>query len=119
ISLEPVTFNAGLYNHRRPHQAFGMKTPAAAFGLAALPEQIPLGRYTKSQRVGQTAGLSADRLTPPSWSSHLPRTAGMAPRGCERTPSTECRLWAARVAQADPIAGRWRAAENDRNEPKP
>ncbi|MEM6678286.1 MAG: integrase core domain-containing protein [Pseudomonadota bacterium] len=23
------------YNHRRPHQALGMKTPAAAFGLAA------------------------------------------------------------------------------------
>lgn len=25
----------GLYNHRRPHQALGMKTPAMAFDLAA------------------------------------------------------------------------------------
>ncbi|MEO0625279.1 MAG: hypothetical protein AAF183_24390 [Pseudomonadota bacterium] len=31
ISLGPVAFDAGLYNHRRPHQALGMRTPAAAF----------------------------------------------------------------------------------------
>lgn len=34
------------YNHRRPHHALGMKTLAAAFEIAAQPEQITPGRYT-------------------------------------------------------------------------
>jgi putative transposase len=31
------------YNHRRPHQALDMKTPAEAFELTAQHVQIPLG----------------------------------------------------------------------------
>lgn len=33
------------YNHRRPHQALGMKTPAEAYALAAQPVQEVLGHY--------------------------------------------------------------------------
>ncbi|WP_233772711.1 integrase core domain-containing protein [Achromobacter sp. AONIH1] len=33
------------YNHRRPHQALDMKTPAEAFALAAYPEQVLLSQY--------------------------------------------------------------------------
>ena len=47
------------YNHRRPHQALDMKTPADAFALAALPVQIPLGRYIHATYV--TTNLK-DRL---------------------------------------------------------
>jgi len=34
------------YNHRRPHQALGMRTPAEAHALAAWTVQEPLGHYT-------------------------------------------------------------------------
>ncbi|WP_417743293.1 integrase core domain-containing protein [Salipiger sp.] len=34
------------YNNRRAHQALAMRTPAEAFTLAALPEQIQMDRYT-------------------------------------------------------------------------
>jgi transposase InsO family protein len=40
------------YNNRRPHQALGMKTPAATFALAAWPEQKRLGHYRQlNERV--------------------------------------------------------------------
>ena len=35
------------YNHRRPHQALNMKTPAEEFALAAWPVQDLLGQYTR------------------------------------------------------------------------
>jgi putative transposase len=39
------------YNHRRPHQALNMKTPAEAFAFAAWPEQKPLGHYTNTLAI--------------------------------------------------------------------
>jgi len=36
------------YNHRHPHQALDMKTPAETFALAAQPTQIPLSQYTEA-----------------------------------------------------------------------
>ncbi|EGI77334.1 integrase core subunit [Hylemonella gracilis ATCC 19624] len=39
----------GFYNHRRPHQALGMKTPTEAYALAARPLQKPLGQYMAGQ----------------------------------------------------------------------
>ena len=38
-----------LYNHKRPHQALRIQTPATAFELAAKSEQIPLGHYSPGQ----------------------------------------------------------------------
>ena len=40
------------YNTRRPHQALGMKTPAMAYALAALPAQKSVGRYRFSLCAG-------------------------------------------------------------------
>ena len=37
------------YNHRRPHPALGMKTPAKAYESAPGPAQKVLGHYTGSQ----------------------------------------------------------------------
>lgn len=68
------------YNHRRPHQALGMKTPAEAYALAAWPVQKTLGHYMTAEpfpsrtrpvsdynrRVTLRQARRADSILPPS-----------------------------------------------------
>src|SRR5690606_14096805 len=47
------------YNHRRPHQALGRRTPAESYALAACPVQEVRGRYTPGDGRGPLTRSSA------------------------------------------------------------